>query len=123
MPGFNTNTIWTTVSIHGNTIRLYEEDFLHVLEHPEMAGQADLIKQTVEKPTVVREGRYPDSCAFERPWSTNPEGIRVLVRHDRETFLGGAADGYVTTAFPIDTKHYPQPRIGPIIARYPENEP
>jgi hypothetical protein len=123
MPGFNTNTIWTTVSIHGNTISLYDEDFQHILEHLEMAGQEDVIKEAVKRPTIVREGRYPDSCAFERPWSTNPEGIRVLVRHDTEVFLGGGTAGHVTTAFPIDTTHYRQPRIGPIIARYPENEP
>ena len=123
MPGFNTNTIWTTVSIHGNTISLYEEDFQHILDHPEMAGQEDLLKKAVERPTAVREGRYPDSCTFERPWSTNPEGIRVLVRHDREVFLGGGTTGHVTTAFPIDTGRYPRPRIGPIIATYPENEP
>lgn len=121
--GTNTNVIWTTISVHGNTISLYEEDFLHLLEHPEMAGQEDLIKEAVEKPTIVREGRFPDSCAFERPWSTNPEGIRVLVHHNTEMFLGGGAEGHVTTAFPINTKRYARNRIGPIIATYPENEP
>jgi hypothetical protein len=126
MPGFggtNTNVIWTTISIHGNTISLYEEDFQHLLEHPEMAGQENLIKEAIEKPTVVREGRYPDSCAFDRPWTTNPEGVRVLVRHDRETFLDGGVDGHVTTAFPINTTRYSRNRIGPIIRTYPENEP
>lgn len=88
-----------------------------------MAGQENLIKQAVEKPTIVREGRFPDSCAFDRPWSTNPEGIRVLVHHERETFLGGGVDGHVTTAFPINSKQYPKSRVGPIIATYPENEP
>jgi hypothetical protein len=126
MSGFgntSTNTIWTTVSIHGNTNRLYGEDWLHLLEHPEMAGHENLIKETVEKPTVVRERRHPDSCAFDRPWSTNPEGIRVLVQHDKETFLGGGVDGHVTAAFPINTKRYRNPRISPIIAAYPKNEP
>lgn len=88
-----------------------------------MAGQQQLIKEAVERPTVVREGRYPDSCAFDRPWSTNPEGIRVLVQHDRETFLGGGGEGHVTTAYPIDTKRFARNRIGPIIQTYPENEP
>jgi hypothetical protein len=120
--GTNSNVIWTTVSVHGNTISLYEEDFKHLQEHPEMVGQADLIKETVEKPTVVREGRYPDSCTFERPWATNPEGVRVLVRHDRQMFLGGGVEGHVTTAFPIDTRRYSRSRVGPIIATYPENE-
>jgi hypothetical protein len=126
MPGFggtNTNVIWTTVSIHGNTISLYEEDFLHLLEHPEMAGQEQAIREAVERPTTVREGRFPDSCTFERPWSTNPEGIRVFVRHDREMFLAGGTDGHVTTAFPINTQKYSRNRVGPIIAKYPENEP
>jgi hypothetical protein len=115
--------IWTTVSIHGNTIYLYEQDWVHLLEHPEMAGQDRLIKETVERPTVVREGRFPDSCAFDRPWSTNPEGVRVFVRHERETFLSGGCSGYVTTAFPINTRAYATNRVGPIIATYPENEP
>lgn len=121
--GTNTKVIWTTVSIHGNHISLYEEDFKHILEHPEMAGQENLIREAVQWPTVVREGRFPDSCAFDRPWSTNPEGIRVLVRHDSEVFLGGGVEGHVTTAFPIDTKKFARTRIGPIIASYPENEP
>jgi hypothetical protein len=123
MPGFNTNTIWTTVSIHGNTIRLYEEDFLHLVEHPEMAGQENLIKEAVEKPTVVREGNYPDSCAFYRPSSTNPGAIKVLVWHDKETFLGGGTEGHVTTAFPVSEQHYRNRGSWPIIATYPENEP
>jgi len=121
--GTNSNVIWTTISVHGNTISLYEEDFLHILEHPEMARQENLIKEAIERPTVTREGRYPDSCAFDRPWSTNPEGVRVLVQHDREIFLGGGTGGHVTTAFPINTKKYRYPRIGPVIATYPENEP
>lgn len=88
-----------------------------------MAGQENLIKEAVEKPTVVREGAFADSCAFDRPWSTNPEGIRVFVRHDREIFLDGGIDGHVTTAFPVNSKKYRQPRVGPIIGTYPENEP
>jgi hypothetical protein len=126
MPGFggtNTNVIWTTVSVHGNTISLYEEDLTHLLEHPEMTGQELLIKEAVERPTVVREGNWADSCAFDRPWSTNPEGLRVLVRHDSEMFLGGGVEGHVTTAYPINTGRYGRNRIGPIIATYPENEP
>jgi hypothetical protein len=124
MAGFSssTNVIWTTVSVHGNTIYLYEDDFRHILEHPEMAGQEELIKRAVESPTVVREGWVPSSCAFERPWSTNPEGVRVYVEHQRETFLYGGTEGHVTTAFPIQTKRFPGARTGPIIASYPEHE-
>jgi hypothetical protein len=122
--GTNANTIWTTISVHGNTISLYQEDLLHLLMgHPEMAGKENLIKETVEKPTIVREGRFPDSCAFYRPCSTNPEIIKVLVWHDRETFLGGGVEGHVTTAFPVSLTHYRNPNSGPIIATYPENEP
>ena len=121
--GTNTDVRWTVISIHGNPISLLEEDYQHLLKHPEMAGQENLIKEAVERPTVVREGKFPDSCAFERPCSTNPEGIRVLVRHDKEMFLDGGIDGHITTAFPIQTKKFRQSKIGPIIASYPENEP
>jgi hypothetical protein len=114
---------FTTISVHGNTIRLYEEDYQHLIEHPEMVGQEDAIKLALEKPTAVREGRFPDSCAFDRPSNTNPEGVRVLVRHEKEMFLGGGVDGHVTTAFPINSKQYPVNRVGPVIKTYPENEP
>lgn len=88
-----------------------------------MAGQEMAIKEAVERPVVVREARYADSCTFERPWGTNPEGIRVLVRHDRETFLSGGTEGHVTTAFPIDSKRFARSRVGPIIQTYPEHAP
>lgn len=121
--GTNSGIIWTTVSIHGNTISLYEEDWIHILEHPEMVGQELLVKEAVEKPLRTREGRFPDSCAFERSWSTNPEGLRVLVQHSTEMFLGGGVDGHVTTAYPIQTSKYKKNRIGSIIQTYPEHKP
>lgn len=121
--GTNNKIIWQTISVHGNTVYLYEEDWNHAVEgHPEMAGQEELVKSTIEKPLRTREGRFPDSCAFDGPMSTNPEGVRVLVRHDREVFLQGGTDGHVTTAFPINTKRYARTRVGSIIEEYSEKK-
>lgn len=120
--GTNSGIIWRTTSVHGNTIYLYEEDWNHALEgHPEMVGQEEVVRRAVERPVRVREAAYASACTFERPISTNPEGIRVLVDHEREMFLSGGVEGHVTTAFPINTRRFNRTRVGPIIAEYPEN--
>jgi hypothetical protein len=113
--------IWTTTSIHGNTIYLYERDWKHILDHPEMMGREDEVKRAVESPVVVKSGRFTDSCTFERPSTTNPEGIRVFVQHETEMFLSGGVQGWVTTAFDITRKTHPNPRIGNVLGAYPEN--
>ena len=78
--------IWTATSVHGNTITLYEVDWEHILEHPEMLGKEDIVRMAVEKPQRTQHGAYPESCAFEIPSSTNPEGLRVLVKHHTELY-------------------------------------
>lgn len=100
---------------------LYEDDWQgHVLVyHPEMAGQEDVVKRAVEDPKHLREGDYPDSRAFEIESATNPEGIRVFVRYEREMFVDGGIPGNVTTAYPINSKKY-QSRVGPIIYTRPD---
>jgi hypothetical protein len=119
--GFTDKVIWTTTCIHGGTVSLYEDDWQgHVLVyHPEMAGQEDVVKRAVEDPKHLREGDYPDSRAFEIESATNPEGIRVFVRYEREMFVDGGIPGNVTTAYPINSKKY-QSRVGPIIYTRPD---
>ena len=114
--------IWTTISVHGNTICLYEADWAHAISrHPEMQGREETIRRAVEKPRAVRQGLYPDSCAFEISSSTNAEGVRVLVQHDTEMYLAGGVTGWVTTSYPIETRKF-KSRVGPIIGTYPEND-
>jgi hypothetical protein len=117
----NSTVIWTTTSVHGNEITLYEEAWKHILEHPEMYGQEEIVRKAVEQPIRVREGLYPDCCAFEIQSSTNPEGVRVFVRHDTEIFLSGGVTGSVTTAYPIQTSKF-KSRVGPIIGTYPPDD-
>jgi hypothetical protein len=112
--------VWMTTSVHGNVIYLYERDWEHLKKHPEMIGREDEIKLAVESPTLVREGKYPDSCAFDSPSTTNPEGIRVLVQHETELFLQGGTTGWVTTAFDVSTKRFPNPRLGKVLGTYPK---
>jgi hypothetical protein len=118
--GSNDKIIWTTTCFHGCTVSLYEEDwYRHVLiRHPEMNGLEQTVKRAVEDPHHMREGDYPDSRAFEVPSVTNPEGIRVFVRYDREMFVEGGVDGTVTTAYPINSRRF-NSKVGKIIYTKP----
>jgi len=108
----NEKIVWTTTSVHGNSITLYQDALDHLLLHPEMMGQEGEIKKAVENPSKVVEGWDAKSCGFEYPSATNPNGIRVYVKHQRETFLDGNVDGEVTTAYPVQPKKYPKAHKG-----------
>jgi len=46
-----------------HTIRLSKNRYNHIIEHPEMAGQEDRIKETIAFPDIVKESKY-DSMVF-----------------------------------------------------------
>ena len=118
-----TGILWVENDVWGNPVDLSQEDWAHACLHPEMVGQEDAVRETIKKPDHVREGRYHDSAAHTGSISsTNPEGIRVMVRYERENFLDGKTAGHVTTAIPINTSKYPSPRLRGILWQPTESE-
>lgn len=115
--GTNDKVVWTVTSYHGNTVSLYQEDLDHLLEHPEMVGQENRLKEAIQRPTLVREGWNAQSCVFETPCATNPEGIRVVVEHTRENFVQGGCEGDVKTAYFVQSAKYTRAHVGDVIPK------
>ncbi|HNT36284.1 MAG TPA: hypothetical protein PKH07_14965, partial [bacterium] len=47
--------------VFGRTVRLSDERFSHILEHPEMAGLSKEIERVLRMPKVVRRSRSDSS--------------------------------------------------------------
>ena len=113
----NENVVFTVRSFHGNDVSLYQEDLDHLLEHKEMRGQNEAIKEAIKNPSLIREGWDAKSCIFEGPSPTNNEGIRVAVQHTRENFVQGGCEGDVKTAYPVQPKKYTKAHMGAVIPK------
>lgn len=105
-----------------NFIDLFDEDYSHMVEgHPEMDGRQDLVKQAIQSPAYIQASLSPMSAAYVlEPTGEFPEGVRVLVKFPTEMWPDGSKNGFVTTGYPIDTKNYPAPALGPIVWASPE---
>jgi hypothetical protein len=119
--------IWTESDIFGNQVDLFASDWEHAVDgHPEVAGREDEVRAAIANPVLVVEAGFPKSAAFYRISTIGPEGMRVLVEYTRETFPDGNATGFVTTAYPIDSTAFPQPRLGgqlwPVGTAWNQNE-
>jgi hypothetical protein len=108
--------IWTTKCPLANEISLYAEDWNHAIEHPEIIGKEELVKKIVEKPLYIQEGKTPFTAAYVfPPYNELEEGARVIVKFSTEVWPSGNDTGLVQTAYPIDSKSYPNPRLGKIV--------
>lgn len=110
-------TIWTTQCVIGNIINMYDTDWAHILDgHPEMTGKEHLVKLAIENPDYVQEGGNAKAAAYVLPADNeHDEGVRVLVNFSSEMWIIGSKIGDVSTGYPIDTEHYPNPDLGKII--------
>src|SRR5436309_203344 len=88
----------------GRRVRLTEERWSHILEHPEMRGQARKIQTTLREPEVVVTSRVdPSVHLYFRPYQRSPVGKKYLMVAVKLS----DTDAFVVTAFFID-----QPRGG-----------
>ena len=111
--------VFSATDCFGNYVELPESTWIeHVLdEHPEMAGYEELVKTILRDPYQVRRStKHSTGAAFISAAGVGPrpEGIRALVIYSVEIIevLKGSTTGFVTTAYPIDSGKYSNPRIG-----------
>jgi len=83
----------------GKVIRLDEDRWKHVLEHPEMENQRFKIKETLVDPDEVRESVYKSSVwLFYRLYTKSPVSEKHLLV--AVEVLDG--EGFIVTAFFTD---------------------
>jgi len=111
--------VFSATDCFGNYVELAESTWIeHVLdEHPEMAGYEEIVKAILRDPYQVRRStKHSTGAAFisEAGVGPRPEGIRTLVIYAEEIIevQKGSTKGLVTTAYPIDSGKYSNPRIG-----------
>lgn len=84
----------------GKTVRLGDDQWKHVREHPEMVDQMDRLRETVVEPDEVRRSIYDASVwLFYRHYKTTPvteKYLLAVVRVENE-------EGFIVTAFFTDT--------------------
>ncbi|MGH7814613.1 MAG: hypothetical protein ACREQI_11515 [Candidatus Binataceae bacterium] len=83
----------------GRPVRLTEERLVHILDHPEMAGMASAIEETVAHPERVVQSRSDDAARlYYRFYPTTRAGgkfVCVVVK-------AGPADSFLLTAYLTD---------------------
>lgn len=90
----NNDTLYTTVSVKGNTIRITTKQWVHVIEsHDYMAGNVDKTLETIAEPDMIVEGRQGESLALRSYESTNITRKTAVVVYRDEP------DGFLITAF------------------------
>lgn len=93
-----TQTIW--LRDHANRrIRLTEERWNHLVEHPEMVGQLRKLRVTLRSPGLILMSRLdPTVHLYFRPYQRTPVGRKHLMAAVKI----GEADVFVLTAFFTD---------------------
>lgn len=81
------------------SIRLTKKSYVHIIEHSEMTGQEDRIKETIAFPDIVKESKY-DSRVFcyYRLYEKSPVTKKYLLCIAK--ILNG--EGYIIIAFYTD---------------------
>jgi len=80
-------------------IRLDEDRWKHVLEHPEMKNQSSQIEKTLVKPDEIRESKRSSSIwLFYKHYANSPVSEKYLLVTVK--ILNG--EGFIVTAFFTD---------------------
>lgn len=89
----------TLIDFEGNRIRLTDERLAHVLDHPEMRGMEQAIRETLGEPTsVIRSVSDPQSHLYYRYYVGTKVGDKYLC----VVVKFGARDAFVLTAYLTD---------------------
>src|ERR1041384_1749018 len=87
------------VSKNGIPIRITDERWTHVVEsHDYMAGNRDLIIETIEEPDSIVTGRKGECIALRHYQATSISEKHVIV-----VYRGIENDGFLITAFMTST--------------------
>jgi len=87
--------IGTVMSKNGKTIRLTEERWSHIVEsHDYMAGNQDLVFETLESPDTIIDGGKDELIAVKHYIRTSISDKHVVVIYKEQE-----RDGFVITAF------------------------
>ncbi|MEX0804877.1 MAG: hypothetical protein WD688_16405 [Candidatus Binatia bacterium] len=90
---------WKTEDYAGKSVRLTEERWRHILEHPEMARQKQKVRETLKKPDLVLTSHHDFSVGlYYRFYSRSPVGRKYLMVAVK--ILGD--DAFIITAFFTD---------------------
>jgi hypothetical protein len=90
----NNDTLYTAVSVQGNSIRITAKQWAHVIEaHDYMAGNIDKTLETIAEPDMIVEGRQGESLALRNYETTNITRKTAVVVYRDEP------DGFLITAF------------------------
>lgn len=91
--------VFKVLSKVGKTVRLDEDRWDHVLEHPEMENQIDRVSKTVVNPDEVRKSVHnPSVCLFYKFYNDTPVTEKFLLVAVK--ILNG--EGFIVTAFFTD---------------------
>jgi len=87
--------IGSVVSKNGKEIRLTAERWSHIVEaHDYMAGNQDLVFETLEDPDVIVSGRRDEHIAIKHYTKTSISEKHVVVIYKEE-----GNNGFIITAF------------------------
>jgi len=88
--------IFEIYDVSGRKIHLSKERWSHIQKHPEMVNQIENIKETLQKPEVIKEFEYDDEVRFYfRYYKERREYLFISVK-----YLNGK--GFVITCFYTD---------------------
>jgi hypothetical protein len=84
----------TIISVHGHSIRITAKQWAHITEaHDYMAGNLDIVVETLVEPSRIIEGKDGESLALREYEQTNISRKTAVVVYRDEP------DGFVITAF------------------------
>ncbi len=82
-----------------HSIKLTEERYAHILEHPEMKWQIERIEETIAFPLIIKESQHdPDVWCYYRWYEQTPVTKKYLLCIVRIQNKGG----FIITAFYTD---------------------
>lgn len=88
-------TVGQVISKNGKVIRLTTERWFHIVEsHDYMAGNQDLVLETIEIPDMMTKGRKGEIIALKHYKETSISEKHIVVIY-KETDI----EGFVITAF------------------------
>jgi hypothetical protein len=87
------------IDYEGRAIRLSDDRWKHISEHPEMSGRRSALEETLRAPEVVRESvSDPDARLYYRFYHRTMVGGKYLCA----VVKLGAEDAFVVTAYLTD---------------------
>lgn len=90
--------IGSVISKNGKEIRLSEERWYHIAEsHDYMAGNQDIIFETLESPDIIMEGRMEEFIALKYYAKTSISEKHAVVIYKEQDNEGFVITGFMTS--------------------------